>query len=187
MNLRTALACLLIITASVVIAATDDEGYNDTTILLSDIPQDAPRFESYPAERYSGKNAAPILNGDPTTRMYRTRIKEWSKVRPNFAGHYILATWGCGTDCTQLAIIDAITGKVIHPAGASTNVATNVHQELLQGGDHWQMSGSIKFRPDSNLLVLIGMPEEDSTKRGISYYVWDGAQLSLVRLVQKAY
>jgi hypothetical protein len=80
-----------------------------------------------------------------------------------------------------------MTGKVFSPAGVATNAATNVHHELLEGGDLWHASGAIKFRPDSNLLVLIGMPEEDTTRRGISYYVWNGTSLSLVRFVHKAW
>ena len=163
------------------------DGYNEVTIRPSDIPRDAPRFESYPAKLYAGNNVKPDLHSTPFARMYRTRIKEWSKERPNFAGHYILATWGCGTECTVLAIVDAMTGKVFSPAGVATNAATNVHHELLEGGDLWHASGAIKFRPDSNLLVLIGMPEEDTTRRGISYYVWNGTSLSLVRFVHKAW
>jgi hypothetical protein len=176
---------LLFAGASIASAATDADGYNEVTIRPSDIPRDAPRFESYPAKRYFGKIAAPVFDGDPTTRMFRGQLKKWANASPNFAGRYILATWGCGSDCTQLAIIDTKTGKVTHPVDATTNVATNVHHELLEGGNTWHASGAIKFRPDSNLLVLIGMPGEDTDKRGISYFVWDGAKLTLVRFVKK--
>lgn len=188
MKIHTALAALFIFfaAASEATAATADEGYNEVTIRHGDVPRNAPRFENYPAERYTGKNAKPVLNGDATTRMFRSRIKNWSKARPNFAGHYILATWGCGPDCIQVAIIDVITGKVTHPAGITTNVSTNVHQELLERSGRW-CSGSIKFRTDSKLLVLIGMPEEDTDRRGISYYVLYGAKPSLKRFVPKAW
>jgi hypothetical protein len=187
MIFRYLLACVLFAAGSVAAAATDEDGYNEVTIRPSDIPLDAPRFESYPAKLYTGRNAKPDLSSDPSTRMFRTQIKEWSKERPNFAGHYIIATWGCGTNCTQLAIVDAITGNVSHPDGVATNDATNVHHELLEGGDLWHASGSIKFRPDSKLLVLIGMPEEDTERRGISYFVWNGTKLSLVRFIHKAW
>ena len=33
----------------------------------------------------------------------------------NFAGHYVVASWGCGTGCAQFAIIDAITGDLYAP------------------------------------------------------------------------
>ncbi|HEY6096042.1 MAG TPA: hypothetical protein VIU93_13920 [Gallionellaceae bacterium] len=187
MKLHTIFFCIFTAAASVAAALADDDGYNEVTIRASDIPPDAPRFESYPARLYTGKNAKPDLHSDPATRMFRTRIRERSKEKPNFAGHYILATWGCGTSCTQLSIIDVRTGKVFHPPGVTYNDATNVHHELLEGGDLWHASGAVKFRPDSRLLVLIGMPEEDTARRGISYYVWNGTQLSLVRFVHKAW
>ncbi len=168
-------------------AAQDDDGYNEVTIRPSDLPPDAPRFENFPAKRYAGKYAAVDLFSDPLTKAYRTRIQKWSKERPNFAGHFILATWGCGTDCTQLAIIDVITGQVFYPPGVTTNVAVNVHEKLLEGGDLWHASGAIKFQLESRLLVLIGSPEEDNNRRGISYYVWNENRLSLVKFVHKAW
>lgn len=165
----------------------DDEIYNAVTIRLSDVPRDAPRFEHFPAKLYTGNNAKPILNSDPETKAFRTRISEWSKEKPNFAGHYILATWGCGTDCTQLTIIDAISGKVFHAPEVSTNVATNVDQALLDGGGSLQNFGALKFTSRSRLLMLIGMPNEDTARRGISYFVWNGTRLSLIRFVPKAW
>lgn len=45
--------------------------------------------------------------------MFRTRLK-WAvdNQKPNFAGHYILTTWGCGTSCIMGAVINSKTGKV---------------------------------------------------------------------------
>ena len=187
MKIHITFFCILATVAFSAVAFADDDGYNEVTIRPSDIPQDAPRFESYPAKIYAGKNAEPDLHSDPETRMFHTRISEWSKQKPNFAGHYILATWGCGTSCTQLAIIDAKTGRVFHPAGVTYNDATNIHNALLEGGDFWHASGATKFRLDSKLLVLIGMPEEARARRGVSYYVWSEEKRSLVRFVKKAW
>jgi hypothetical protein len=187
MRSRTLFALLFLAFVAVASAASDDDGYNEVTIRPSDIPTDAPRFEDFPVEVYSGRNAVPNLRSEATTRMFRSRLAQWAKEKPNFAGHYILATWGCGTDCTQIAIIDAKTGKIFHPAGVTTNVAVNVHHDLLEGGDLWHASGAIKFRNGSRLLVLIGMPEERTKDRGISYYVWERDRLRLVRFVPKAW
>jgi hypothetical protein len=119
--------------------------------------------------------------------MYRTRIKEWSQVKPNFAGHYILATWGCGADCVQIAIIDAKTGAVFHPTGVISNTSSNVDEALIDGKPKWPTEGSVKFQTDSQLLILFGMPEEDTKRRGISYYRWHNNKLSLVRFVPRAW
>src|SRR5438105_1150903 len=32
---------------------------------------------------------------------------------PNFAGHYTVVTWGCGTECQMHAILDGRTGQFI--------------------------------------------------------------------------
>jgi hypothetical protein len=182
-----ALAFALMSTAAF---AVDDEGYNEYTIRPSDIPKDAPRFEDYPAKPYHGRNAAPDVRSHPDSRMFRTRLKAWAKEKPNFAGHYILATWGCGTDCTQISIIDARTGKIFFPSGARANAAVNVHHDLLGGGDIFQLwhgSGAVRYRADSRLLVLIGMPEESVKNRGISYFVWENERLRRIRFIPKAW
>ncbi|MDC8771717.1 hypothetical protein [Roseateles albus] len=185
---RLGLSALLLLACAFAFGATDEDGYNEYTIRPVDIPSDAPMFEKFPAEVFAGSNAAPILHGDPKTRMFRSRLARWAKERPNFAGHYILATWGCGTECTQISIIDALTGRIYHPPGVSTNVAVNVHESLLEGGgDLWHAAGAIKFKPDSRLLILIGMPEERVENRGVSYYVLENNKLRRIRFVPKAW
>jgi hypothetical protein len=71
----------------------------------------APRFEEYPVtDIFHGIPAAPKLT-TPMERLYRTRIREGvtkgigvmkegiEQAGPNFAGHYIVVTWGCGSPC----------------------------------------------------------------------------------------
>lgn len=71
----------------------------------------APRFEDYPTTGvYKGKNTPLALTRDD--RTYRTRLREAAAEKPNFAGHYILAAWGCGAECVMGAVIDANTGRV---------------------------------------------------------------------------
>lgn len=180
-----ALPMLLFLACTCASGATDEEAYDEHTIRLGDIPSDAPAFETFSAKVFVGRNAAPILHGDPATRMFRTRLAEWAKAKPNFAGHYILATWGCGTDCTRISIIDARTGRIYHPAGITSNVAVNVHHRLLAGGDSWHAAGAVRFKPDSRLLVLIGMPEERTENRGVSYYVWENNKIRRIRFAPK--
>jgi hypothetical protein len=195
MKLRCAIAACLLAgatAAAAVAAPQDDSGeYNEYTIMPSHYPKDAPRFQDYPAARY-GKPGVPARWRDSAeSRMYRTRLGAWSREQPNFAGHFILATWGCGTDCTHLAIIDARNGKVFHPPGVRTNVAVNVHPDLLEPAsgfmDAWHGAGALRYRADSRLLVLIGSPEESNERRGISFYQWTGTRLKLVRHVHVAW
>ena len=32
---------------------------------------------------------------------------------PNYAGHYRVVVWGCGTSCAMFAVVDLRNGKVI--------------------------------------------------------------------------
>ena len=180
MKLRLFILLGLLVSGAVALAeSSTEDAYDAYTIRPSDIPAQAPRMIDYPALPFVGKNATPKLDGDAETRMFRTRIAQWAKETPNFAGHYILATWGCGTDCTQIAIIDAQTGRVYHPQGVSTNVSVNVHDALV--------GQTLVFQQDSRLLRIIGMPEERSEERGVSYYLWENNRLRRIRFVLKGW
>src|SRR3712207_314367 len=70
-----------------------------------------PRFEDYSVGTiYRGNNAPVKLDED--SRAFRTRLREATREKPNFAGRFIVTAWGCGTGCVLGAVIDASTGKV---------------------------------------------------------------------------
>jgi hypothetical protein len=166
--------------------AAGDEGQDKYTIRPSHIPTDAPRFSAYPATVHAGPNAAPDVQSDPRSKRYRTQLRSWGKEKPNFAGHYILATWGCGTGCTEIAVIDAVTGAVFHPMGARTNSIEDVDADVLvevKDGERRGDFGALQYRADSRLLVLIGKPDGRPDQRGISYFVWDDDRLARIRFV----
>src|SRR5258708_1932836 len=73
----------------------------------------APVFADYPvATIYSGSAHAVDLASDPGARRFRTRLREGATSPPDFAGHYKVIQWGCGTSCQQTAIVDLVTGRV---------------------------------------------------------------------------
>jgi hypothetical protein len=181
--LALALACVLLPAFG-----AGDSGQDEQLIQQSDIPKDAPRFADYPAKPYAGANAAPDVSSDPRSSRYRTQLKNWAREKPNFAGHYILATWGCGTGCTEIAVIDAITGKVFHPPGARTNHIEDVDPEVLvevRENERRADFGALRYRADSRLLILFGAPEGRADNQGISYFVWEDERLNRVRFVGK--
>ena len=90
-----------------------------------------PRFEDYPVTgTFKGTPATPQIV-TPEERRYRTVIRQgvtkgWGVedgitgremvgAGPNFAGHYIIVTWGCGSPCLMAAIVDLKTGRVFPP------------------------------------------------------------------------
>src|SRR5574341_1202298 len=59
-----------------------------------------PKFRDYSVnESFNGRSAPLVLSRE--ARMYRTRLREAAREKPNFAGHYIVTYWGCGTECVM--------------------------------------------------------------------------------------
>jgi hypothetical protein len=50
----------------------------------------------------------------------------------NFAGHYAVNWWGCGTECMRIGIVDLKTGNVyMSPFAAQVGIDSHVSSRLL--------------------------------------------------------
>jgi len=139
-----------------------------------------PGFGSYPAALPSGPPrdiaAEPIL-GSRKAKQYRSVIRAEFHRPANFAGHYRVAIWGCGTDCRDFAILDKKTGKVYTMPGVDEIAG-------VIGNDDER----IDFRPDSRLLVISGCFNDDcipdntrnNPKAGKYHYLWNGKKLQWI-------
>jgi hypothetical protein len=123
-------------------------------------------------ERFHGKPVAVDFSSNPQTKTYRTRLRDGAMSGPNFAGHYTIVIWGCGTACQQFAIVDASTGKVFF----SKDVP------YVSFGDRPGEPYGLQFRANSRLLAVYGHIREDDPK-GIFFYTWDGVRLTLVKSI----
>jgi hypothetical protein len=151
----------------------------------------SPHFEDYRvAEVFEGTPAAPIL-ATPEQMRYRTRIRDgvlketgfagtWRHSikgpGPNFAGHYFVMEWGCGSQCVMMAIADAKTGTVSGPP-------------LSEKGSLWVPLDNlsemeIDFRRDTSLLVLRNACRNFRKECGIYYFNWKDNRFTLVRFVR---
>jgi hypothetical protein len=75
-----------------------------------------PLFTSYKVpQTFKGKPAPVNLRSHPKARVFRTALREAARKGPNFAGHYTVVEWGCGTECQAFAIVDANNGRVHFP------------------------------------------------------------------------
>lgn len=128
-------------------------------------PLPEPPFERYRvAPTFRGTPAAVDLRSDRRARRFRTVLRQGAAGGPDFADHFTVVTWGCGSGCQSHAIVDARTGAVV----------------VLPG----ETSYGIAYRRDSRLLVL------DPADRCIdpdvvgpvvsTWYAWNGR--ALVRL-----
>ena len=71
------------------------------------------------------------LTSDKNGRTFRTNLREAAKEKPNFAGEMILTTWGCGSSCQAVALINARNGKVTMGPSASYDVTFHLESRLL--------------------------------------------------------
>jgi hypothetical protein len=149
-------------------------GFSGTVVVLSlfmlitastaDAGTSLPVFADHPVtERFTGTPAMPDLASAPDAKQFATRINEGAKKGPNFAGHYTIIEWGCGSECQRSAIVDAKTGAVYFPDFTSS----------------WGML----YRPDSSLLIVNPIdPRAVADDRvpawmATEFYQWDGRKL----------
>lgn len=131
----------------------------------------SPQYRDYPVTNvFKSQPATVKLGSNPKARQFRTQLRKQAAQGPNFAGHYRIAVWGCGSSCQQFAIIDCKTGHVYF--SPQLPYVTYVH---WNGDDP-----GLQFRIDSRLLILNCSPQEEETN-GSFYYLWTTNQLQLIR------
>ena len=152
------------------------ESCDENTVGPADIPTDAPRFSDYPAATYPTRHPAALHLLSHEARMFRTVIREQASQGPNFAGHYTLIAIGCGAGATCWAIVDSNSGKVSFPDAIGETEDVNVDVAISP-----RSGEKIDFRLDSRLIVVPGERNEDKRTRGVSYLLWDGRQMRMLR------
>ena len=134
-----------------------------------------PRFSDYPVrERFQGETAPLVLTR--AARIYRTRLKEAAREKPNFAGHFIVTTWGCGTECIEGAIIDARTGRVFMLPFTLCCWAPGTVDDKFKPVDH---------RLNSSLIILSGARNEKDGDYAARAYRFQNNRLVLVKTIRQ--
>lgn len=133
-----------------------------------------PKFKDYPVtEIYTGQVASLVLTKNDT--MFRTRLKEATKEKPNFAGNYILTFWGCGSECVMGAAIDAKTGKVYWLPDSICCWGMDVDDKF----------NPIEYRLDSKLIVLSGERNEKKGDNGAHFYKFENGIFVHIKSIMK--
>jgi hypothetical protein len=136
---------------------------------ISYSPEHPPRFEDFPvAVNFSGQPAPINLKSHNRAQLFRTRLTEGAAKGPNFAGHYTVVMWGCGTACQMLAVVDATNGQVAFaPFATSEGASYRLDSRLFIGN------------PPENLKLF---PKDFLASQNISveYYIWENDKLRLI-------
>jgi len=134
-----------------------------------------PQFGDYPVkEIYKGRVARVRLDS-PRARMFRTRLREGSRSGPNFAGHYAVVIWGCGTGCAQMGVVDSKTGRVYFPPVEWMDIPDMEDEQ----------SRSKFFRLDSKLLVITKSNYDMERSYTAYYYLFDKNRFRLLRKAEE--
>lgn len=130
----------------------------------SPAPSPAP-FADYPAAPQAVAKHAPIRLAGKEERRYASQLRQAARRAPDFAGHYVLVTWGCGAGCVRAAAVDIATGQVSMLPFTVSNWPLEVSEPL-------------EYRLDSRLLVVRGSRNE--VGQGAYRYEFDGRRFKLL-------
>lgn len=144
--------------------------------------QKVPKFTAYPVKVEKPRITKINFKQNPDATAYRTRLSEGLKRGVNFAGHFVIVGWGCGTGCTNAGVIDTLTGKVLWP-----EEFYNVDATYGEGYSDVQLD----FRKNSRLLIIHGRPgsKNDSGYDGPAgdyYFEWRNNRFHLLKSVPKS-
>ena len=135
-----------------------------------------PTFEQYSVPRQKGaKTVPPDLGSHPLAKKFRSALRDGAKKGPNFAGHYALVSWGCGTACLRFAFVDTASGKVYFPERIES-----VSAAMPAGED--DPRSLLRFRRDSRLLEIDGIVGEVA---GRLYFLMEEGELHPLCLIAK--
>lgn len=136
-----------------------------------------PALTDYPVNTQFTKKPAPVdFKSHPEAWTFRTRLREGAAKGPNFAGHYTIVTWGCGSSCLYFAVVDATSGRVIFPEKNSPVFFIGLPQNV-------EVDYDLRFDKKSTFLILHGTPTENQNA-GSFYYNFVNNHFELIKAVE---
>lgn len=128
-----------------------------------------PQFADFAVAPETFPASVTLQDNTPFARKYHTRLADGLRDLPvNFAGHYVMITWGCGTTCLDGGMVDARTGQ-----------ATPLSFLLDSFGSfEVEIEDPLLFHPDSHLVIMLGrLRSEDDIPRQY-FFDWTGSGLA---------
>ena len=104
---------------------------------------------------------------------------------PNFAGHYIVVTWPCGSPCEMMAIVDAATGKVYSPPLSEGFRLPPLPATVPEKPDSFiPWVADVAFRQNSNLMIVKANPDPSKGRTNYAhYFLWENNRWKLLRRI----
>ena len=122
-------------------------------------------LERYPVTGSIKGRPAPVdLKSHKQARMFRTRLRAAAAEGPRFAGTQAVASWGCGTSCQQIALIDSRTGRVVFGPTAALGYRYSLGSRLLI------------VNPSETINEVYGSQQRPTWLK-TEYYLWQKGRL----------
>ena len=111
---------------------SEEEGvyFDDFELYCLSVP---PEFDQYPVKPGEQLLEFVDLSTIPEFEIYHDRFESAVGRAPDFAGHYVSVSFGCGTACQSILFVDTLTGQVIHGETASAGFC---------------------YQPDSSMIII---------------------------------
>ena len=145
----------------------------DISEVLQTAASSKPEFEDFTVSPSNERLQAIDFSSHPDAENFRTRLEYLLNEPANFAGHYALTYWGCGTMCQMIAIVDVHNGKVSFPLTTSLGACFRANSTLL-------------ITNPLDELTIEDFGEEMPAWLRSGYYDWDGRQMQLLMESQQA-
>ena len=92
-------------------------------------------FDKYPvANIYTGQKGklkSKYFKSLPKNIRQNIKNQFREAIKPNFAGHFLIITWGCGSDCQENVIIDYKTGKAYETINSSRGLEYKLGSSII--------------------------------------------------------
>ena len=131
-----------------------------------------PSFAEYHEPLVKMKSGARPKLISSQDREFKTRVAEASAQGVNFAGHYVLSSFGCGASCIMSFALDKKSGEI------SWLPFTVCCWDSVKIG-----AEPIGFMKDSRLVVVTGSRNEQG--KGVYYYEFKNSRFVLIRGVER--
>jgi hypothetical protein len=145
-----------------------------------------PRPADYPAKAIAKRKPAAVRLDSQRARRFRTVLRAGSREGPNFAGHYTVVVWGCGLDSFELAVVDAVDGRVYFPPFGCITLAGGFGLPPPEGTEPVPNPA---YRLDSKVLVTIGVDDSEDAEdsdRTAKFWAFENGRFRLVCSVPAA-
>ncbi len=139
--------------------------------------QELPKSDDYLVkDQFNGVPVPVDLKSHPSASQFKTRLRDGAKEGPNFSVYYTVITWGCGSSCSSLALINANSGQVIFPDEISPIFFVGIIEDP-------NIDYDVIYNKNSSLLIIHGVPSTKE-KPGTYYYNFKNNIFELIESIE---